>query len=774
MFLDSMETRSPAAAGWGTCNSADGTVIIKKHLLLLRYLLYSSLVMNNHDFLHGRLKEAVAKYWGYTEFLPLQEKAIMAALEKRDSLVVLPTGGGKSLCFQAPALVMPGLAIVVSPLISLMKDQVDSLIDNAIRAAKIDSTQSSIEQKRIVELIENKQLKILYLSPERLVSLKFIEYLKNIEISFFAIDEAHCISMWGHDFRMEYRQLRMLRELFPDIAIHAFTATAIEQVRQDIVSQLKLKDPSLLVGSFDRPNLIFKAERRNDGLRQIIGVLNQHKNESGIIYCIRRDDVDAMCAQLNELGYKTLPYHAGLDKEIRKANQQAFIDEKVNIIVATVAFGMGIDKSNVRFVIHAGMPKSLEHYQQESGRAGRDGLAAECCLFYSGNDYHIWEFLLKDMPPEAKKIAHGKLSDIYDYCTGTVCRHKAIVGYFGQALENSHCGACDICAGGLEPVADSMIITQKILSCIIRLNQGFGADYTSMVLVGSKDKRVLSNNHDRLSTYGLLAEHSKTIVRDWIEQLIGQGFIEKSGEFRTLSITERGKAALKNEEQPKLFIAKTKSYLESEAYRQTWGGVDEKLFEELRLLRKKIADDKGLPAFVVFSDAVLRELATFKPTNQESFLNIKGIGEAKLRQYGRAFTSLIRRYCDENDIEIESRDDARRREIMDGSSKANSVCKLIEAKETAFRMFRQGCPIKQVAEKIERAVSTTAQYLEEFIERENLSDPFPWVSADSYEQVKKAFIKSGTEQLKPVFDLLDGRIDYESLRICRACLKNKG
>ena len=730
--------------------------------------------MATHDSLKAQLKEAVAKYWGYTEFLPLQEKAVTAAVQKRDSLVVLPTGGGKSLCFQAPAMVLPGLAVVVSPLISLMKDQVDALTDNGIPAAKIDSTQSASERKKTAEAIAENRLKILYLSPERLVSLRFIEYLKNIEISFFAIDEAHCISMWGHDFRLEYCQLRKLRELFPETAIHAFTATATEQVREDIVAQLQLKNPSVLVGSFDRPNLIFKAERRDNGLRQIVNVISQHKKESGIVYCIRRDDVDSLCHQLTELGFKALLYHAGLDKEIRKKNQQAFIDENVNIIVATIAFGMGIDKSNVRYVVHAGMPKSLEHYQQESGRAGRDGLPAECCLFYSGGDYHTWEFILRDMPPEAKKIALSKLSDIYDYCTGSGCRHKALVGYFGQKLDSGHCGACDICIGGLEPVADSLVIAQKILSCIVRLSERFGADYTSMVLVGSSDKRILENNHDTLSTYGLLADRSKKLVRDWIEQLVGQGFITKDGEYRTLTVTEKGRAALKNGEKPRLFIAKAKSYSESSVYRQSWANVDEALFEILRQYRKEIADSKNRPAFVVFSDAVLRELATHLPADIDSFRAIKGIGEAKTKQYGKIFTGIIKKYCQDNDIENDDDFSPDQKEILYASDKHVSIPKPNPAKDEAFRMFGQGKSIELVAKKIERAVSTTAQYLEEFIENHDICDPSPWVSSEVYKHVEKAFIETGTEQLKPVYEMLEGRVDYESLRICRACLKNKG
>ena len=730
--------------------------------------------MNEFDSTMDKLKKVVAKYWGYNEFLPLQEKAMAAALQKRDSVVVLPTGGGKSLCFQAPALVMPGIAIVVSPLLSLMKDQVDTLVDNGISAARLDSTQNVDEQRRIATLIQNRELKILYLSPERLLGLKFIDFLRQFEISLFAIDEAHCISMWGHDFRQEYRQLRVLRELFPGIAIHAFTATATNQVRHDIAEQLQLKQPEILVGSFDRPNLIFKAEPRYNGIEQITRILDQHKNESGIIYCIRRDDVDEMHIRLEGLGYKTLPYHAGMDNNDRKNNQQAFIEEKVNIIVATVAFGMGIDKSNVRYVIHAGMPKSLEHYQQESGRAGRDGLEAECCLFYSGGDYHTWNYLIKGMPEEVRKIAQLKIGDIYDYCTGTVCRHKAIVRYFGQELESDSCGACDVCLGSFEPVPDSLTIAQKILSCIVRLDQFYGADYTAKVLNGSKDKKVLGNNHDKLTTYGILSEYSMRIIRDWIEQLTSQQFITKYGDYRILKVTEKGRETLKGKLAPKLYKSKAKDYDEADAYRESWAGVDNQLFEELRLLRKEIADDKGLPAFVVFSDAVLRDLARFRPTSARTFMNIKGVGEAKSRQYSKRFTRLIEKYSREHDLPIDL-DSYDYDNFSVGRRKKSRNTQLINpSKEAAFQFFKQGCTIDVVANKIGRAISTTAQYLEEFIEKEKIVDPSPWVTKSQFEEVTAAIKEVDSEMLKPVHELLEGKIDYETIRICRACLKNKG
>ncbi|KKL14140.1 hypothetical protein LCGC14_2518740, partial [marine sediment metagenome] len=372
-----------------------------------------------------KIERALLQYWGYKGFFPLQREAMGCVSGGVDSVVVLPTGGGKSLCFQGPAVTMEGLAVVVSPLISLMKDQVDSLKECGIAAERIDSSLSMSQQNDVFARINRKELKLLYLSPERLMSDNFLGILRKAELSFIAIDEAHCVSMWGHDFRPEYRQLGSLKDMFDGITIAAYTATATEHVRADIAQQLKLDNPQMIVGSFDRPNLLYKVEPRNNIVKQVCSVIERHKGESGIIYCIRRKDVDSMCGQLKSKGYSVAPYHAGMEDAGRKKNQDMFITEKVDIIVATVAFGMGIDKSNVRYVIHTGMPKSLEHYQQESGRGGRDGLEAECSLFYSGGDYGTWKSLMRDMPTEAYKIAMVKLGNMYNYCTGGVCRHKA-------------------------------------------------------------------------------------------------------------------------------------------------------------------------------------------------------------------------------------------------------------------------------------------------------------------------------------------------------------
>ena len=601
------------------------------------------------------MKNILKKYWGFDGFLPLQKEAMDCVLSGRDSIVVLPTGGGKSLCFQGPAMAMDGAAIVISPLISLMKDQVDALSDCGVSGVRIDSSLTGKEKSEIFSRIRGGEVKIIYLSPERIMMEGFIEFLRAIPLSFIAIDEAHCISHWGHDFRPEYRQLGRLKECFPDLALHAYTATATDLVRRDIARQLGLTDPKILVGSFDRPNLIYRARRRTARLKQVRLVLEKHPGESGIIYCIRRRDVDDLCSALRERGYKASPYHAGMTAGDRKKNQDDFISEKIDIIVATIAFGMGIDKSNVRYVIHTGMPKSLEHYQQESGRAGRDGLEAECILFYSGEDYAIWKSLMKDLPPEVLRINLDKLNRIFEYCTGITCRHKELLAYFEQSLEGDNCGACDVCLEELTLMNGALVIAQKILSCVVRLRQRFGGGYTAQVLTGSRDKRVMANSHDQLSTYGILSEYSLPAVRGWIEQLIAQEYIRKEEEYGVLSVSESGWRVMRGDETPRLLEPPKKKVraVVSRAVTDSWEGVDQGLFEALRELRREIAAKKHLPAYIVFGDAALRDMARKRPSTGAGFLQVTGVGDKKCRQYGEDFLELIKDYSVSHGLDLD-------------------------------------------------------------------------------------------------------------------------
>lgn len=617
------------------------------------------------------LRQALKRYWGYDGFLPLQAEAMNCVLGGRDSVVVLPTGGGKSLCFQAPAMCLDGLAVVVSPLISLMKDQVDTLQVSGVPAACINSSLSSGQRRQVADDVRAGRLRLLYMAPERLVMQATIAFLQQSSLSFIAVDEAHCISAWGHDFRPEYRELRVLKDAFPNLGIHAYTASATPAVQDDIAEQLGLTDPETLIGSFDRPNLVYKVERRHDRLRQIRDVLDRHSGESGVVYCIRRADVDGTCAELEGLGYRVLPYHAGMSDEDRRRNQEAFINEKIDTIVATVAFGMGIDKSNVRYVVHAGMPKSLEGYHQESGRGGRDGLDAECCLFYSGGDYGLWKNIL-DNPAEgdldrngadnvaptdeqlrAHESAQTSLSAMYGYCTGVVCRHRLLVGYFGQELDADDCGACDVCLGELDLVGDPLVIGQKVLSCVVRLKQGFGGDYTAKVLSGSKEQRIVQNGHHRLSTWGILSDETHRTIRDWIEQLVGLGCLQKVGEYNLLHVTPMGRQLLRGEMTPRLLrpakSAKTKPKIAADS----WEDVDRDLFEALRGLRKEKAQERGVPPYIVFGDAALRDMARRRPSSNEAFLEVRGVGEKKCADYGETFIDFITDHCRENQLSMD-------------------------------------------------------------------------------------------------------------------------
>jgi ATP-dependent DNA helicase RecQ len=578
-------------------------------------------------------------------------------LDGRDSLVVLPTGGGKSLCYQAPAVHRRRLAVVVSPLIALMKDQVDGLRQAGVPAAALTSAQTPGERAAVMRAVAGGGVQLLYLAPERLVMDGFLERLQRAMPAFFAVDEAHCISQWGHDFRPEYRQLRALREAFPGVAVHAYTATATPVVRRDIVAELRLRDPRVLVGSFDRPNLIYRVRPRTDRLGQVVGAIQRHRGQAGIVYCIRRSEVEEVTAALVRRGLRALRYHAGLTDDERRANQEAFLNERADIVVATVAFGMGIDRSNVRYVVHTGMPKSLEHYQQEAGRAGRDGLEAECLLLVSGGDYGLWKSVLAadgEPPPGALR----KLGEMYAFCQQAVCRHRALVTYFGQTYERPSCGACDVCLGETVAATDTEGVAAKILAAAAELRGRFGATHVADVLAGASTRRIAQLRHDRLQAYGALRGERKAQVRGWIDQLMAYGLLARSDdEYPTLVLTEQGRAVLRGEGQvPALTSAGAVRATAADADEAAPGEMvaapsgdpgayDRLLFEALRGLRRTIAEERGVPPYLVFSDASLRDMARRRPTTLEAFREVKGVGDWKLDTFGERFLALIRRHA---------------------------------------------------------------------------------------------------------------------------------
>jgi ATP-dependent DNA helicase RecQ len=599
------------------------------------------------------LLDTISRHWGYDSFRPLQEEAMAAVLERRDSLVVLPTGGGKSLCYQVPALLRDGVTVVVSPLISLMKDQVDGLTTSGVAAAALNSSQSSFDRDVLERDLLNGEIKLLFVSPERLAMPAFRALLRDAKVSAFAIDEAHCISHWGHDFRPEYRQLRLLHEEFPQASVHAYTATATQQVRRDIAQQLALREPLVLVGDFDRPNLTYRVLPRHDEWSQVLAVLERHKGEAGIIYCIRRRDVDELTAKLRKKGFDAVAYHAGLSQDERRRAQDRFASEHCDLVVATVAFGMGIDRSNVRFVLHMAMPKSIEHYQQESGRAGRDGLEAECTLLYSGADVVLWRSMLEKpsesgAAPDPKYVesAMRHLTDIDRYCSGTTCRHRALVEYFGQRYAAESCGACDLCLGETEDVPEALVVAQKIVSCVVRVNQSFGVGHVISVLRGENTDKVRERGHERLSTYGLLKDHTRNEVRDWIFQLVAQGYLDQADDrYPVLRLTERSRALLRGDAEIRLRqpVVGVRSRKERRTARPVLddGAYDRDLFEALRKWRRAEAEERGVPPYVIFGDRTLRELARVQPGTLTELRDIYGIGDAKLEAFGSALIELM-------------------------------------------------------------------------------------------------------------------------------------
>ena len=575
-----------------------------------------------------------------------------AIIDDRDSLVVMPTGAGKSLCFQAPALVREGLAVVVSPLISLMKDQVDTLVGNGVSAACYHSALQPNVKSEVAAGIRDGRYSLLYVAPERLVgegSDGFMNLVGRRPLSFVAVDEAHCISQWGHDFRPEYRQLAELRSRWPAISLHAYTATATGRVRRDIIEQMGLRDPVELVGSFDRPNLVYRVLPRSTLKKQLQEILARHKGQSGIVYCQSRKEVDALADWLVEQKVRAVPYHAGLDDVVRHRNQDKFLNEDIDVVVATVAFGMGIDRSDVRFVIHAGAPQSLEHYQQESGRAGRDGLEAECVLIVSGADFLKWKVML-ERNGELSDARKTLLRDMERYASSVGCRHKRLVSYFGGTWTKDDCGACDYCLGELEEMSDSVTLARKILSCVARVQQRFGILHVVNVLRGAETDAVISRGHSLLSTFGLMKDASIDEVRGYIEQLIAEGFlVQTDGEYPILMMTTEGVDLLKDPTAaPGLVLArqrkveKGKLPRRSKTETESWSGVDKDLFEELRALRLRVARDRGVPPYVIFHDTTLRELARLKPADLDALRHIYGVGEKKVQDLGEAVLDVIR------------------------------------------------------------------------------------------------------------------------------------
>ncbi|MGA2544519.1 MAG: DNA helicase RecQ [Verrucomicrobiota bacterium] len=588
------------------------------------------------------------KFFGFTSFRPLQREIIGDTLAGRDVFALLPTGGGKSLCFQLAALLRPGLTVVVSPLIALMKDQVDALQAAGIAATFLNSSLAAGESRPRLRGLHQGQYRLLYAAPERLMLPGFLDDLQRWNVNLIAVDEAHCISEWGHDFRPEYRQLSQLRPLFPGVPMMALTATATARVREDIVEQLHLREPSRFVASFNRPNLTYRVVMKAKPSRQVLDFLRSRPRDSGIIYCQSRNRADALAAQLNENNIPARPYHAGLTRGERTEHQELFLRDEARVICATIAFGMGINKPNVRFVIHYDLPKNIEGYYQETGRAGRDGLPAECLLLFSAGDAIKQQRFIEEKPPDEQRVAREQLQQIIHYADSSACRRGELLRYFGETFPGDNCGGCDNC---LLPRAtfDGTQAALKFLSCVYRVAQksgfGVGLNHIVEVLTGADTDKIRRWRHETLSTYGIGGEHSRA---EWLaigRELIRLGYVRQAAEkFSILELTAEGRAALRDRRPIVLTKPVTAPAAPEKRARAGEIACDEALFEQLRRLRKRLADERNLPAYIVFSDVALRQMARYYPASDGEFMRISGVGEKKLAEYGAAFLGEIAAY----------------------------------------------------------------------------------------------------------------------------------
>ncbi len=744
-----------------------------------------------------RVLEVVRTHWGFDRLRGMQAPAIAAGIAGRDCVLVMPTGGGKSLCYQVPALVTGKLTVVVSPLIALMKDQVDGMRLRGIAAGALNSGVPVDEAAKIWKQAEDGTLRLLLVAPERLLGTgedgarsgtlaRLVRVHQRGGIGQIAVDEAHCISQWGHDFRPEYRRLAEAREALDGVPTLACTATATPRVREDIAAQLGLGEHDVLVGDFDRANLTYRVVPRVDQMGQIVEALGRHAGEGAIVYCMSRRDTEDIAASLRERGVDAKAYHAGMDADDRRDVQEAFKDERLDVVVATVAFGMGIDRPNVRCVVHATMPKSIEAYQQETGRAGRDGMPAECVLLYSGADVMRWKRLMEKSAGEQGTdgvVLEAQLTllrEMADFAASFACRHGALVRYFGQEYAGvGGCGACDVCLGEGEEVEGGGMIARKVLACVARIqNTGrtYGAGHVVNVLRGGRDAGVLKAGHDQLSTYGILKGHEKTELTSFVDQLVGAGFLAREdGKYPTLSLTSAGTEAMKGAGSVRLMRARNVDAAAAgrqaakAAGQRTLEGPERELFEALRVVRRAAAARLGVPPFIVFGDETLAEMCRVRPSSRERMQTVKGVGPVKLEQFGDEFVAAIVREAERLGLALDvggamvvglgggsgGGSGGGAGAHKNGGSGGRG--KTTAAQERAFAMFAQGASVEEVARAIERTPATAATYLGNFIERMEVKSVSPWVSDEVYHAVAAAADKVGTDALRPIYLELGGR-----------------
>ena len=713
------------------------------------------------------MKTLLKKYFGYDEFRPLQAEIIECVLNKRDTFVLMPTGGGKSLCFQLPALRFSGVTLVVSPLIALMKDQVDSLKACGVGAEFINSSLLPEQISQIMSRIEAGEVKLLYIAPERFALSGFQEFLKKLEINLIAIDEAHCISEWGHDFRPDYRNLSVLKKIFPGVPLIALTATATEKVREDIIRQLNFQNAKTFISSFDRENLKISIIEKKQAFPKLVKILDKYKHESVIIYCHSRNETEDIVANLKLNGFNALAYHAGLEARERKMAQELFIKDEVNIIVATIAFGMGIDKPDVRLVVHYTYPKTLEGYYQEIGRAGRDGLQSECVMFYSYADTRKHEFFINQIQDDLlQRRAQEKLASVLNFSELTTCRKKYLLKYFGEEMASDNCGACDVCLTERE-MFDATEITKKILSAVYRTGGAFGKNYIIEVLLGKKNQRVVRNGHERLSVFGIAKDSDENDLGQIVNQLVGLGYLIKNeGKYPTLKLTQKAAQFLNSSE--KLELQKPQVDLEKKKTKAN-GELDynTELFEILRAVRKEIADEEKVPPFVIFGDKALQEMAYYFPQDKESFGAISGVGSIKLEKYSEVFLDEIRNFTTQNKIEAR---------MIPGKNEVERVIKVRTVKPKYYLQTKElvikKIPIERIAKNQDIKPGTVVDHLEKMIDAgEKLDLDYLKLPMDRYEKIKAAFLVCGDEKLKPVFEYLKGEFEYDLIRLVRVLMK---
>ncbi len=715
------------------------------------------------------MNDALHQIFGFDTFRPNQEEIVSNIIEGNDVFAVMPTGGGKSLCYQLPAYMQDGLCVVVSPLISLMKDQVDAAKANGLNAEFLNSTLSPKDRIRVYQAIENEELDLLYVSPERFAMPDFMIKLKQAKVSFFAIDEAHCISEWGHDFRPDYLSLSNIIIHFPKAPIAAFTATATHKVSDDIVNKLGLRKPHLTRASFDRPNLFYQVVPKDNLDIQLLQFLRDHEGESGIIYRTTRKSVESTAEFLQEQGVYALAYHAGLTPKQRKENQDRFNRDDVHVVVATIAFGMGIDKSNVRFVLHGDLPKNMEGYYQETGRAGRDGESAHCRLFFNRSDIvRIRYFIEQTEDPNDRKIAEHQLFQMVRFAETNACRRKILLGYFDEVYTKDNCKTCDVCMGDVECV-DASVPAQKIMSAIYRSGQKFGAVHIADIVVGAKTQKIKKLGHDQLKTYGAGKEKDKKYWRQIIDNLLAQDCILQNAEkHSSLELTPKGQQILLGKKQFEVIRQKSVQQAVPEGIT---AGYSQKLFAQLRTERQRIAKKECVPPFVIFSDRTLREMALYFSDTPEKMGGVSGVGDAKLKKYGDTFMTIIEMYKLMNPEEAEEHA-VLQAPIKIKKTRKNKTGKTV--KET-LKMAKQGLTVEGIAAIRDLGEGTIGQHIETLLAEghhddldiDRLIDPEIRIMCE------ELFDRLSGASMRSIIEASGNKVTYADLRLVRAFMQVK-